>query len=77
MHASYRFRYDGIIDDIDNDDSNVAITIDREESDKFKLQWQLLPGQSTDFPEESLTQEEKVNCNHSLLLVLMNISPIS
>lgn len=62
----HRFRYDGIIDDIDNDDSNVAITIDREESDKFKLQWQLLPGQSTDFPEESLTQEEKCSLHWML-----------
>ena len=66
QHDSYRFRYDGIVDDTDGDNSIVPITVHRKESEKFKLQWPLLPGESTDFPEDSLTQEEKVSFSHFL-----------
>lgn len=62
----HRFRYDGIIDDVDGDGSSVPITSDRKETEKFKLQWQMLPGDSANFPEESLTQEEKCSLHWML-----------
>merc|ERR1740128_1303719 len=61
----HRFRYDGIIDDL-KAGPNLPIHTDHSESDKFKLQWQFLPGESTDFPESSLTQAEKCSIHWML-----------
>lgn len=38
----------------------VPVTNERAESDKYRLQWRLVSGTGADFPESSLTQEEKV-----------------
>jgi hypothetical protein len=56
-----RFRYDGIIDIPGAGPDVVPVVNERAESDKYRLQWKLVPGTASDFPESSLTMEEKVN----------------
>lgn len=56
----YRFRYDGIVDVRTASSTVVPIIAEKVESDKYRMQWRLLPGMASDFPESSLTMEEKV-----------------
>ena len=56
----HRFRYDGIVDVGLVATGVLPIITEKVESDKFRMQWRLLPGDGADFPESSLTTEEKV-----------------
>lgn len=49
-----------MIDILDASPDTVPVVNERSESDKFRLQWRLVPGTGSDFPESSLTLEEKV-----------------
>ena len=55
-----RFRYDGIVDVQNAAPGVLPIVAEKVESDKFRMQWRLISGTAADFPESSLTLEEKV-----------------
>lgn len=62
----HRFRYDGIVDIPGAGPDVVPVVNERAESDKYRLQWKLVPGTASDFPESSLTMEEKCSLHWML-----------
>ena len=55
-----RFRYDGIVDILNTQPGVVPVIAEKRESDKYRLQWKLVPGSASEFPESVLTLEEQV-----------------
>lgn len=60
----YRFRYDGIIDSEVTSEGLLPINRDQVETSKYSLQWDLYSGSASDFPEDALTQKEKVRVQY-------------
>lgn len=70
--ATLRFRYDGIVDLANAQPEVVPVNVERRESDKYRLQWRLVAGSASEFPESVLTLEEQVNTQLPLSIFQRN-----